>query len=151
MKTYHSIEKYSEDYFGKHVFGFDKIDGSNFRAEWNKKLSKKSQFTYGFRKFGTRGETIKNANNPFTEGVNIFMDKYAIKLDKIFNDNNLFRAIDTIPVYGEFYGLNSFAGQHVWDEDHDVTIYDMFLYKKNFVKPADFISIFGHLDIPKLY
>ena len=151
MKAYRSIEKYNEDYFGKHVFGFDKIDGSNFRAEWNKKLSKKSRFTYGFGKFGTRGETIKNADNPYTEGVNIFMDKYAIELDKIFNDNKLFRGIDTITVYGEFYGPNSFAGQHVWDEDHDVIIYDMFLYKKDFVKPADFISIFGHLDIPQLH
>ena len=151
MKHYHSIEKYTEDYFGKHVFGFDKIDGSNFCAEWNKKLSKKSQFTYGFKKFGTRTETIKNASNPFTEGVNVFMDKYATTLDKIFCENKLFRGIDTITVYGEFYGPNSFAGQHKRDEDHDVVIYDMFLYKKDFVKPADFIDIFGHLDIPKLH
>ena len=26
----------------------------------------------------------------------------------------------------------------------------MFLYKKDFLKPADFIDIFGHLEIPKL-
>jgi hypothetical protein len=150
MKHYHSIEKYNKDYFGKHVFGFDKIDGSNFCAEWNKKLSKKSRFTYGFGKFGTRTEMIKNASNPYTEGVNVFMDKYAIALDRIFCDNKLFRGVDTITVYGEFYGPQSFAGQHYWYEDHDVIIFDMFLYKKDFVKPRDFIDIFGHLDIPKL-
>jgi RNA ligase len=150
MKHYHTIEKYTEDIFGKHVFGFNKIDGSNFCAEWNKKLSKKSRFTYGFKKFGTRTETIKNASNPFTEGVNVFMDKYAISLDKIFCENKLFRGIDTITVYGEFYGPHSFAGQHDWYEDHDVIIYDIFLYKKDFVKPADFIDIFGYLDIPKV-
>lgn len=151
MKQYHTIEKYTEDYFGKHVYGFDKIDGSNFRAEWNKKLSKKSRFTYGFGKFGTRQEMIKNASNPYTEGVNVFMDKYAVPLDKIFCDNPLFRGIDKITVYGEFYGPGSFAGLHNWKEPHDVIIYDMFLYKKDFVKPGDFVDIFGHLDIPKLH
>jgi len=150
MKHYRSIEKNVQDYIGQHAFVFDKIDGSNFCAEWNKKLSKKSRFTYGFGKFGTRTEMIKNASNPFTEGVNIFMDKYAVPLDKIFCENKLFRGIDTITVYGEFAGRHSFAGQHDWDEDFDVTLFDMFLYKKDFVKPADFIDIFGHLNIAKL-
>jgi hypothetical protein len=150
MKTYHSIEKNVQDYIGQHVFGFDKIDGSNFCAEWNRKLSKKSQFTNGFKKFGTRTETIKNANNPFTEAIDIFEDKYSEALDKIFCENKLFRGIDTITVYGEFAGESSFAGKHIWDEDHDVTIFDMFMYKKDFVKPADFIDIFGHLDVQKL-
>jgi hypothetical protein len=152
MKAYRSIDKYSAEHYGQHVFGFDKIDGSNFRAEWNKKLSKKSQFTNGFGKFGTRTETIKNANNPYTEAVNIFMDKYSAPLDKIFCENKLFRGIDTITVYGEFAGCLSFAGQHNWiyEENFDVTMFDMFLYKKDFVKPRDFIDLFEHLGIPKL-
>jgi len=151
MKHYHTIEKNIEDYIGKHVYGFDKLDGSNFCAEWNKKLSKKSRFTYGFGKFGTRTQMIKNKENPYVEAVNIFMDKYAVPLDKIFNENKLFRGIDTITVYGEFFGEHSFAGQHDWKEEHDVVIFDMFLYKKDFVKPGDFVEIFGHLGIPKLH
>jgi len=149
MKHYRTIEKNVQDYLGKVAFAFDKIDGSNFCAEWNRKLSKKSQFTNGFGKFGTRTQTIKNVNNPFVEAVDIFMNKYSIDLDKIFCENKLFRGVDTITVYGEFAGPNSFAGQHVWNEEHDVTIFDMFMYKKDFVKPADFIDIFGHLDIQK--
>lgn len=150
MKAYHTIEKNVYDYLGQHVFGFDKIDGSNFRAEWNRKLSKKSAFTNGFGKFGTRTETIKNAHNPFTEAVNIFMDKYSAPMDKIFCEDKTFRGIDTITVYGEFFGEHSFAGQHDWDEEHDVVIFDMFLYKKDFLKPRDFIDIFSSLDTPKL-
>jgi len=150
MKHYHTIEKNVQDYIGHHFFGFDKVDGSNFCAEWNKKLSKKSQFTNGFKKFGTRTETIKNASNPFTEAVNIFMDNYSGPLDKIFCENKLFRGVDMITVYGEFYGPNSFAGQHDWKEDHDVTIFDMFLYKKDYLKPSDFVDIFGHLNVQKL-
>lgn len=148
MKTYHTIEKNVYDYIGHHVFGFDKIDGSNFRAEWNRKLSKKNPFTNGFGKFGTRTEIIRNS--PFGEAIGIFLDKYSEPLNKIFNDNKVFRGIDIITVYGEFIGENSFAGQHDWTEKHDLVIFDMFLYKKDFLKPRDFIDIFGHLGIPKL-
>jgi hypothetical protein len=150
MKAYHSIEKNTYDYLGQHVFGFDKIDGSNFRAEWNRKLSKKSHFTNGFKKFGTRNEMIKNASNPFCEAIDIFMAKYSYTLDKIFCDDKTFRGIDTITVYGEFFGEHSFAGQHDWNEPHDVVIFDVFLYKKDFLKPRDFVDIFSSLDTPKL-
>jgi hypothetical protein len=150
MKHYHSIEKNVQDYIGQHTFAFNKFDGSNFCAEWNKKLSKKSRFTYGFGKFGTRTQMIKNKENPYVEAVNIFMDKYAIPLDKIFNEEKIFRGIDTITVYGEFFGDHSFAGMHDWQEKHDVIIFDMFLYKKDFLKPGDFIDLFSHLGIPKV-
>jgi hypothetical protein len=89
-------------------------------------------------------------NNPFTEAIDIFENKYAEDLDRIFIENRFFRGIDKITVYGEFFGENSFAGKHDWAEVHDLVIFDMFLYKKDWLKPADFIDIFGHLDIPKL-
>jgi len=147
MKTYHIIEKYSEIDYGKHIHAFDKIDGSNFRAEWDRKLSKKSRFTMGFKKFGTRNEIISK-NNPFVEAVGIFENKYAEDLDQIFKDNKTFRGIDRITVYGEFYGMNSFAGIHDWKESHDVVMFDLFLYKKGFLSPVEFIKIFSKFDIP---
>ena len=81
MKHYHSIEKNVFDYLGSSVFVFNKIDGSNFVAEWDKKLSKKSMFTQGFRKFGTRTEMIKSTSNLFYEAVKIFKAKYAEQID----------------------------------------------------------------------
>lgn len=149
MKTYHSIPKFNEDYFGKYIFAFDKIDGSNFRAEWDRKLSKKSRFTNGFGKFGTRGETIKNTRNPFYEGVEIFKDKYSEELDNIFRTHKRFLNIDKITVYGEFFGSKSFAGTHDWKEPHDVKLFDIFLYKKDYLAPSEFIKIFENLDICK--
>ena len=149
MKAYHSIEKWCPEYFGEHVFAFDKIDGSNFRVEWDRKLSKKTHFTLGFRKFGSRNEMIKNFSNPFAKGIEIFKDKY-FELDRIFNENKRFRGIDRITIYGEFFGENSFAGIHDWKEDHDIIMFDVFLYKKGYLPPAEFIKIFDHLDIPKL-
>lgn len=150
MKAYHSIEKNYQDYIGQFAFGFNKIDGSNFRAEWNRKLSKKSRFTNGFAKFGTRNEMIKNASNPFCEAIDIFKEYFSESLDKIFIDNKTFRGIDTITVYLEFFGKSSFAGQHSWDEQHYLSLFDVFMYKKDFVKPSDFLDIFGHLGTPHI-
>jgi hypothetical protein len=78
------------------------------------------------------------------------MEKYSAPLDKIFREDILFRGVDGITVYGEFFGENSFAGQHDWNEEHDVVIFDMFVYKKDFVKMGDFVNLFEHLGIPKI-
>jgi len=150
LKTYHSIEKYKPDYFGKYIYAFDKIDGSNFRAEWNRKLSKKTRFTNGFGKFGTKGETIKTQRNPFYKAIEIFQEKFSEDLDRIFCEDKTFRGVDDITVYGEFFGSKSFAGMHDWNEDHDIKIFDIWLYKKDFIVPSDFLKIFGDLDICKL-
>ena len=150
MKSYHSIEKNVQDYLGQHIFAFDKIDGSNFRAEWDRKTSKKQFLSHnGFSKFGTRTQLI-GTSDPFTEAVDIFMDKYSEPLDYKFNNDKIFRGVDKITVYSEFFGPSSFAGQHNWEEEHDVTMFDMFLYKKDFLKPRDFIDLFEHLGIPDL-
>jgi hypothetical protein len=150
MESYNSIPKWGEDYFGKYVFAFDKIDGSNFRAEWNRKLSKKSRFTHGFGKFGTRQDRIKFIKDPYCEGIEIFKNKFSEKLDKIFLENKAFRNIDNITVFGEFYGSKSFAGMHDWGEKHDVKIFDVFLDRKGILPPSDFIKIFEGLDTCKL-
>ena len=149
MKSYHSIQRYNEEHLGKTVFSFEKIDGSNFRAEWNRKLSKKSNFTKGFGKFGTRREMI-HKNHPFVEAVGIFENKYADDLDKVFREDKTFRGIDRITVFGEFYGSQSFAGRHNWEESHDVVLFDLFLFKKGYLPPADFVKIFGSFDMPIL-
>jgi hypothetical protein len=149
MKSYHSIQRYNKDHIGKPVFSFEKIDGSNIRAEWSRKLSKKSSFTMGFGKFGTRNQMI-HKNSPFVEAVGIFENKYAEDLDKIFRESKTFRGIERITVYGEFFGKSSFAGQHVWDEPHDVLIFDAFLYKKDYLPPSTFMKEFRMLEIPFL-
>ena len=150
MKTYTSIPKWKPEHLGKHIFGFYKMDGSNFRAEWDRKLSKKSKFTQGFSKFGTRKEVIQK-NNPFFEGVKIFDNKFSYELDEIFRTHKTFRGIDRITVYGEFSGENSFAGTHDWNEPHDIYLYDIFQFKKGYLPPAEFLKIFpyGEFDICK--
>lgn len=149
MKAYHSIQKYNKDHIGKSIFSFEKIDGSNIRAEWSRKLSKKSSFTNGFSKFGTRNQLIQK-NSPFEEAICIFNNKYAEDLDKIFRENKIFNRIEKVTVYGEFFGKNSFAGQHDWNEDHDLIIFDVFFYKKDYLSPANFLKVFDSIKTPLL-
>jgi hypothetical protein len=74
MKSYPSIpKKVSED----PVYLFDKLDGSNIRAEWTKKN--------GFAKFGTRNR-LMSPEEPFGKAIPLIMDTYAQDLEKIFLD-----------------------------------------------------------------
>jgi hypothetical protein len=135
MKTYPSIEHAIKS--NLEIFAFDKLDGSNIRAEWNKKR--------GFYKFGTR-QFLLDRNHPILgESVDLIIDKYGKQLDQIFNEQKYQSAI----AFFEFHGPNSFAGYHQ-KEQHDVTLFDVAPYKKGILMPADFLKLFGGLDHAKL-
>jgi len=149
MKQYNEIKKYDLEHLGQHIFVFDKLDGSNFRVEWNRKLSKKSAFTKGFKKYGTRNRVITHTNDKFFKMIQIFKDKYADKVDEIFRKHKIYRKTDTVTLYGEFYGKNSFGGFHNWEEDQDLYFFDAFLYKRNFLTPSEFYSEFQNISMPR--
>lgn len=135
MKTYPSIQKlygYSET-----VYAFDKLDGSNIRAEWNKKK--------GFHKFGSRRRLIDQNDEQLGEAVGLILAKYGDELSRIFTKEKQQQVI----CFFEFYGPKSFAGNHE-DEEHTVTLFDVNFHKKGIMPPKDFLHLFGHLDIPKL-
>ena len=125
-----------------YCYAFDKIDGSNVRFEWSKKR--------GWYKFGTRRTMISDEDPLFGESIDIFMNKYSEDLNRVFRDNKLYRNTDSFIAFGEFFGENSFAGQHDDNDDMDVVIFDINQYKKGFIPPGDFIKNFGHLNIPQV-
>ena len=69
MKQYGSIPKWCAEDFGKPIIAFDKLDGSNIRAEWNQKQ--------GFYKFGTRHHLIDEKNKPFGESIELIKNKFS--------------------------------------------------------------------------
>jgi len=135
MKSYPSIP--SKIINGKSVYAFDKIDGSNIRAEWNKKS--------GFYKFGSRKQLISTEQEGLSEAKEIIISKYEKDLSDIFRKNKWDRAI----VFFEFYGSNSFAGIHI-DEPHDCKLFDVSVYKKGFIQPKEYLSIFKNIDKAEL-
>lgn len=138
MKSYPSIEtKFVKDI---PLFFFDKLDGSNIRAEWNKKK--------GFYKYGSRTQLI-DVNSPiFGESIHLINEKYSDDLSKRFVDNKYESAVG----FFEFYGKSSFAGSHSENEPHTVTLFDIDVYKKGLLPPEQFLKVTDGLDIaPLLY
>jgi hypothetical protein len=134
MEQYPSIDKLIRN---THIYAYDKLDGSNMRAEWTRKT--------GFTKFGSRRQLIDTTAPVLGEAVTLFNEKYAEDLDRIFRKQQYQKTT----VFFEFYGQNSFAGFHE-DEKHDVTLFDVFLYKKGMMTPQEFNKLFSDIDTAAL-
>ena len=136
MKEYPSVSKEIRN--GVSIYAFDKIDGSNIRAEWGRKKK-------AFWKFGTRTQMIDETDPTFGEAVKIVKEKYEKDLHDIFMQNRYEKAM----AFFEFHGNGSFAGRHL-KEAHDVTLIDVRVHKKGILLPQDYLKLFGNLDMAKL-
>jgi hypothetical protein len=136
MKQYPSITKDVRQ--DTYIYAFDKLDGSNIRAEWNYKK--------GFYKFGSRTQLIDSSNKPLGKSINLIQEKYSDDLTRIFKEQRYQDAL----CFFEFYGPSSFAGLHSENEDQTVILLDVNPYKQGIMEPEQFINLFGSLDIPKV-
>lgn len=142
MKQYPKLFYWSKDYMGKEVWLQDKKDGQNLRFEAN--------FKRGFYKFGSRTQMISDKDEQFGIGVNLFMEKYSEPLMDIFSKKWSKDRFANFTVFAELVGENSFAGRHDPNDELDVILFDVWIYKKGWVQPQKFIDEFGHLGIPNL-
>ncbi len=137
MKLYPSIPRMQRDDIPSiYLYLFAKVDGSNIRAEWNNKR--------GFYKFGTRNQLTDEKTMPFGRSIPLLRDKYEADLAKVFKEQGWKDAI----CFFEYWGAESFAGNHNFEAPMDITLIDVNPYKKGILVPVDFIELFGHLDIP---
>lgn len=133
MKSYPSIPREMKR---TKVWAFDKIDGSNIRAEWSDKQ--------GFYKFGSRTKLINELTPVFGEAVGLVKEKED-QLGQIFSNRNWKRAV----AFFEFHGANSFAGSHQ-QEEHEVTLIDVNVYKRGMLEPQYFVDLFEDVGIPQV-
>lgn len=134
MEAYPSIGKHIVD---TPIYAFDKLDGSNVRAEWTPKK--------GFMKFGSRRRLLDPQEEPLGEAVGLIQGKYEDDLSRILRKTGVLRAT----CFFEFHGPSSFAGHHE-DEPHDVVLFDVHLFKQGLLPPADFLKLFGKVETPAL-
>ena len=135
MKSYPSIDR---DVRNISVYAFDKLDGSNIRAEWSPKK--------GFDKFGSRNCLLDSSHPHLGSAIEIFRAKFEKDLHDIFKRERFERAT----AFFEYFGESSFAGVHDLEEPHDVKLFDVDVLKKGLIFPAKYLKLFGHLDIARL-
>ena len=117
---------------------FDKLDGSNIRAEWSKKT--------GWYKFGTRTRLVDETDPMFGPAIPVFMNTLAEPLARIGTDKRWERMI----IFGEFMGANSFAGVHDPADPKTITLFDVNPHKKGIIGPKEFLKTFeGIVPLPK--
>lgn len=127
METYPTIPTLVSN---DRIIAFNKLDGSNIRAEWTRKN--------GFSKFGTRRRLLDASEPMLGEAIGLFEGKYADDLSRIFRKVQMMKAT----VFFEFHGSNSFAGFHE-EEAHDVTLFDIHNYKQGLLTGSEFLDLVG--------
>lgn len=136
MKKYPSISR--DIIYGKPFYCFDKLDGSNIRVEWSKKN--------GFYKFGKRNGLLDDSNPILKNSIDVFNNKYSNDLNNIFRKQKYQNVI----CYLEFFGENSFAGNHDEKDNFDLKLFDLSVDKKGFLSPQEFLKIFKNIEIANL-
>src|SRR5262245_20254555 len=90
----------SNDYLGRAFVAFDKLDGSNIRAEWDRKK--------GWHRFGSRRRLL-DASLPFLgQAIQLILDGYGDGLARAFTDDPALHRPQEATVYFEFFGPHSF-------------------------------------------
>jgi hypothetical protein len=135
MKSYPSINKEIRNDI--YIYAFDKLDGSNIRAEWNSKR--------GFYKFGTRTQLMDESSS-FGKSIPLIKEKFEKDLTAIFKEQGWKDAL----CFFEYHGPSSFAGSHNFEEKMTATLIDVNPYKEGIMLPTEFIKYFGHLDTAKV-
>ena len=136
MKSYPSIPK--QVIKNLFIYGFDKLDGSQIRTEWNPKK--------GFYKFGTKTQLIDENSSPFGIAIALIKEKYEKDLSQICTSQKYESAL----CFFELWGKNSFAGSHDFKDKMEVTLLDVAPYKRGILGPEEFLYFFGDLEIPGL-
>lgn len=136
MLQYPSILGSAKAPLGKHCIAFDKYDGSNLRWEWSPKK--------GWNKFGTRRQMFDASTPLYSQAIPLFMDGLADEL--VYRVKQIEKNPQRITAFTEFFGPSSFAGSHDEHEAKELKLFDVFLFKKGFLLPKQFIKTFSDMD-----
>lgn len=140
MKSYPSIPTLNKvkDTIPQDIYFFDKLDGSNIRAEWTPKN--------GFNKFGSRKQLLSDEQPLLKQSIEIILNKYGDELHKrLLKDK-----IDKATVFFEFFGTKSHNGYHYDGDTFDAVLFDVDIYKKGLMPPQAFLNFTDGLHTPSL-
>ncbi len=135
MKQYPSIPSTGKEVFDAYIF--DKLDGSNLRFEWDKKL--------GWHKFGTRQQMLLPSHPTFGSAIPMFLETLAQPLEEIAKKQGW----TNFTAFCEFWGEHSFAGFHETTDSKHLSLFDLQIYKRGLLEPQVFLDLCAHLETPR--
>jgi len=134
MKLYPSISRSTGQSFREFdAYVFDKIDGSNLRFEWSRKR--------GWYKFGTRARLFDQTDEVFGEAIPLWLNQQADHVATIAKKQGW----DNCVAFAEFWGGNSFAGEHLATDHKILTLFDVAVHKVGVLGPREYLDLFGNL------
>lgn len=136
MKQYPSI--YTTPNYSESFVVFDKLDGSNIRAEWSRKR--------GFYKHGSRTQLLSTEQEILYPSIEMIEREYAPALASRFKKAGFESAV----CFFEYYGPNSFAGSHNPTDKMELVLIDIAPYKKGILSPKEFLELAEGLKIPNI-
>lgn len=137
METYPSIS--STPVLGVYAYAFEKIDGSQIRAEWARKR--------GFYKVGSRTRLV-GESDLLGQARGLLKANYAEVLAGVFSCMRWERVV----CFFELAGPQSFAGSHVVGDTLDLTLFDVLPYREEMVSPKAFLKLFeGVARTPEVF
>ena len=134
MKSYLSNSRLFREF---EAYVFDKLDGSNLRFEWHRKR--------GWCKYGTRHRLFDESDPVFGMAITQFHNEFATGLSDIFKSERYESAV----AFCEFWGPNSFAGNHDSSDVKNLTLFDVSSHRTGLLGPREFLKLYGHMNIPK--
>jgi hypothetical protein len=130
---------------------FDKLDGSNIRAQWS--FKKKS-----WSKVGSRTQLLAgdSALGPHIPEIKMRLEElspaWSLAIDSHLGSRGLLggKRKPTVTAFFEYHGPQSFAGGHVLVEPHRLTLLDVHVTGVGFISPKDLLLGFSAVSQPRL-
>lgn len=134
MLQYPSIDSWKKSPIGNSCIAFNKYDGSNLRWEYSPKQ--------GWNKYGTRRQMFDKNTPMYNQAIELFNDNMGqVIVDSVNHFHG--RKVERITAFTEFFGQSSFAGSHELDEPKQLKLFDVFVFKKGFIAPKQFVKLFS--------
>lgn len=135
MLQYPTIQGWRKSPIGKPCIAFNKYDGSNLRWEYSPKQ--------GWNKMGTRRCMFDKDTPLFNQAIELFIDSGMAQTIVDATNHAHGRKVERITAFTEFFGPSSFAGSHEPEEQKELKLFDVFVFKKGFIPPKQFVKLFG--------
>jgi hypothetical protein len=142
----------SRDAPSSRCIAFEKYDGTNLHWDWDR--------DFGWHAFGTRRDEF-NLTEPglaefnrkhrhLRQCVEVFHATFAPGVERVFGKNPAYAGFQSLKVFTEFLGPNSFAGLHKDDDPKELKLFDVWADPFGMVGPRQFVTDFGELPIARV-